>query len=72
MFNPRDPSLRSLAYFPLKIFAAEWVTYVAVMAYSSRDLEPSSNLNPNLQEELNRLSSNLRILQGWRRRVLTT
>lgn len=69
-FNPREPSLHSLAYYPLKIVAAEWVKYVAVMHTSLKNYEYSSNKLPSFLHELDKLNSDLRGLQGWRRRSL--
>lgn len=30
-FHEKDPSLLSMSYYPLKIVAAEWINYAAVM-----------------------------------------
>jgi hypothetical protein len=69
-FDPQDPTLQSLAYYPLRIVAAEWVKYVAVMHTSLKHYEYSSNKLPSFLHELEKLNSDLRGLQGWRRRSL--
>ena len=71
MFDPGRPTVQALSYFPMKVVAAEWVNYIAVMAHSLKQYE-AHNLSQDLQAELNRLSANLRTLQTWRRRVLAS
>ncbi|OAG02265.1 uncharacterized protein CC84DRAFT_1262235 [Paraphaeosphaeria sporulosa] len=66
------PTLRDISYYPLKIVAAEWVNYIAVMGLSVREYELSTTLSGDLIAQLEKLNTNLRILQGWRRRVLST
>jgi hypothetical protein len=65
-FDPTDPSLQSLAYYPLRIVAAEWVKYVAVMQYCIKQYEYQHDRLP----ELERFNKDLRELQGWRRRSM--
>ncbi|KAF2106668.1 hypothetical protein BDV96DRAFT_507425 [Lophiotrema nucula] len=72
MFNPNQPTLQSIAYYPLKIVAAEWVNYVAVMGLTMKDFELSTKTSSDLSADLTKLNSNLRGLQAWRRRVLST
>ncbi|KAF2825393.1 hypothetical protein CC86DRAFT_446724 [Ophiobolus disseminans] len=72
MFDPCNPTLRAMAYYPLKIVAAEWVNYIAVMAFSLKAYELSMKPSSNLSDELIKLNFNLRNLQTWRRRVLST
>lgn len=74
-FDPDKPSLASLAYYPMKIVAEEWMSYLTVMRqtikeyeYSLEDLDGSSTLS----QELDRLKSDLSSLQSWRRRILST
>ncbi|KAF3003622.1 hypothetical protein E8E13_007512 [Curvularia kusanoi] len=71
-FDASAPSLQHLSYYPLKIVAAEWVNYIAVLGLSLREYELSTSLTGNLVAELESLNTNLRILQGWRRRILST
>ena len=71
-FDPSAPALQHFSYYPLKIVAAEWVNYIAVLGLSLREYELSTSLTGNLVAELESLNTNLRILQGWRRRILST
>ncbi|KAL5425035.1 hypothetical protein PMIN06_005666 [Paraphaeosphaeria minitans] len=66
------PTVRDIAYYPLKMVAAEWVSYIAVMGMSVREYELSTTLSGDLIAQLETLNANLRILQGWRRRLLST
>ena len=65
-FDPKNPTLQSIAFYPLRIVAAEWVKYVAVMHCSLKQYE-YGNEGPT---ELERLERNLRELQSWRRRSM--
>ena len=72
MFDAHRPTLRALAYYPLKIVAAEWVNYIALMAFSMKAHELSMKPSANISAELVALNLSLRNLQTWRRRVLST
>jgi hypothetical protein len=72
MFDASNPDLRSFSYYPLKIVAAEWVNYISVLGMSLREYEVSTSLNGDLVAELDKLNVNLRLLQGWRRRIMST
>jgi hypothetical protein len=72
MFEHENPSLASLSYYPLKIVAAEWVNYIAVMAFSIREHERSPKLSADLVNELEKLNTDVRLLQAWSRRALST
>jgi hypothetical protein len=64
-FDPADPSIQSLAYYPLRIVAAEWVKYIAVMHHCIKLYEyEGSHL------DLNKFNMDIRELQGWRRRSM--
>lgn len=65
-FNPMDPSLESLAYYPLRIVAAEWVKYVAVMQHCVKMYEYRGDRLPSLEQ----FNMDLKELQGWRRRSM--
>jgi hypothetical protein len=69
-FNRDDPTLLSLSYYPLRIVAAEWANYVSVMHYSIREYEYSIDEPPVLFQKLDKLNSDLRSLQSWRRRSM--
>lgn len=72
MFSASSPTLQALSYYPLRIVAAEWVNYVFVLGMSLREYELSTTLIGDLTAELEKLNITLRILQGWRRRILST
>jgi hypothetical protein len=63
-FDPKHPTIQSLAYFPLRIVAAEWVKYIAVMHDCLVGHEYKSNEDPALEE----FDTRLQELQSWRRR----
>ena len=71
ILEPSKPTLQALSYLPLKIVAAEWINYISVMSFCLKHYE-TSDMSQDLQAELDRLSSNLRTLQTWRRRVLAS
>ncbi|KAI9690068.1 MAG: hypothetical protein M1820_010046 [Bogoriella megaspora] len=71
-FDSKNPSLMSLSYYPLRIVAAEWVKYIAVMQTSIKQYEYASKDLPNFMDELNKLHSDLRALQSWRRRTMSS
>ena len=65
-FDSKNPTLQSLAHYPLRIVAAEWVKYVAVMHFCLIQYEYGNDGLP----ELEKLHTNLRELQSWRRRSM--
>ncbi|RYN81861.1 hypothetical protein AA0117_g2404 [Alternaria alternata] len=67
-FDAEDPTLRSLAYYPLRIVAAEWVKYVEVMQHCMKLYEYKGNALP----DLDKFNMDLRELQGWRLRSLNS
>ena len=67
-FNMEDPSIQTLAYFSLRIVAAEWVKYIAAMQQCLKQYEYNHEQLPNLS--LNKFDRDLRELQSWRRRTL--
>lgn len=71
-FNAKDPCLLNLAYYPLKIVAGEWVKYAAVMSSSIKEYEYSKREKPAFLQELEKLDRDLRALQSWRRRTMST
>jgi hypothetical protein len=64
-FDAADPSIQSLAYYPLKIVAAEWVKYIAIMQHCIKLYEYEGS-----QLDLDKFNMDLRELQGWRRRSM--
>ena len=67
-FDQTNPTIQSLAYYPLRIVAAEWVKYIAVMHECLIGHEYHSNGVLAFEEFLTRL----RELQCWRRRKMLT
>jgi hypothetical protein len=67
-FDASNPSLRSLAYYPLRIVAAEWVKYVEVMQHCIKTYEYKGNELP----DLDKFNMDLRELQAWRLRTLNS
>jgi hypothetical protein len=66
-FQPDQPTLLSLTYYPLKIAAAEWVSYVAVMSHSIKQFEYSTEATFE-EHGLRKIDSDLRSLEVWGRR----
>lgn len=58
-----------LCYFPLRIVAGEWMIYSIVMDRTIKQYEYSSKDFSNFHEALNKLDSDIKSLQSWRRRV---
>jgi CorA-like Mg2+ transporter protein len=67
-FDPVNPPLQSLAYYALRIVAAEWVKYVAVMDYCLKQNEYQDGRGFKLET----LDSILKELQSWRRRSMSS
>ncbi|KAF1952201.1 hypothetical protein CC80DRAFT_423005 [Byssothecium circinans] len=67
-FDAKNPTLESLAYYPLKMVAASWMKYVAVMQYCMKMYEYQGDKLPNLEQ----FNTDLRELQGWRRRSMVS
>ena len=72
-FDSKQPSLMSVSYYPLKIIAAEWVKYLALMHRSIKQYEYSNrNDAQNFLGDLEKLNSDMRALQIWRRRSMSS
>ncbi|KAH8701224.1 hypothetical protein GQ44DRAFT_778848 [Phaeosphaeriaceae sp. PMI808] len=67
-FNIANPTLHSLAHYPLRIVAAEWVKYVEVMQHCIKLYEYKGNDLPDLAK----FNMDLRELQGWRLRSVNS
>ncbi|OJD31448.1 mg2+ transporter zinc transport protein [Diplodia corticola] len=72
LFDPESPALIHLAYYPLRIIAAEWVNYLTVMHHSIKQYEYSVKDGPSVLWLLDRLDSDIRSLQSWRRRSMSS
>ena len=71
IFDPSQPTLQALSYYPLKIVAVEWISYISVMGFALKNYE-ASDISNDLQVELDKLSLSIRVLQAWRRRILAS
>ncbi|KAI9675558.1 MAG: hypothetical protein M1822_008911 [Bathelium mastoideum] len=71
-FNTASPSLMSFSYYPVRVVAAEWVKYITVMQTSIKQYEYSNKGLSDFLDELQKLHSDLRVLQSWRRRIMST
>ncbi|KAJ4347314.1 uncharacterized protein N0V89_011254 [Didymosphaeria variabile] len=69
-FNPEDLCIQSLAYYTLRIAAAEWLKYIAVMQQCLKQYEYNHGQLPALS--LDKFDGDLRELQSWRRRTLVS
>ena len=65
-FDPKNPTIQSLAYYPLRIIAAEWVKYIGVM----QECLVSHEYRADDISALAKFETRLRELQSWRRRAL--
>ena len=71
-FDPKDPTLLSLSYYPLKLVAAEWNKYAALMRHCIKQYEYSNKELPNYLHQLEKLHADMRALQSWRRRSISS
>lgn len=71
-FDTKNPSLISLSYYPLKVVAAEWMTYLQVMYHSTKEYEYVPNAVSGPMEQLEILNNDLSALQRWNRRNMAT
>lgn len=62
--NSEAPTLLSISYYPLKIIAAEWINYVAVMNYNIKRYEYTIEDLPALFQVLDKLNADLQTLQS--------
>jgi len=74
LFKPQSPDLLSLAYYPLKIVAAEWNCYIEILLHSIKQYEYSAERSqpPASNQSLTKLDLDLRALQKWGRRCIQT
>ena len=71
-FDFTCPSLFCVSYYPLKIIAAEWMTYLELMYHSIKQYEYSpSNIRPAM-EQIALLNADIYALQQWSRRCTAT
>jgi hypothetical protein len=68
-FKADNPTLLSIANYPLRIVAGEWMAYVAVMSSSIKLYEYSTAITAGT-DILSHLDSDLRSLEAWGRRQM--
>ena len=66
------PSLFSLSYYPLKIIAAEWMTYLELMYHSFKQYEYSRSNGQLAIEQITLLNADIYALQQWTRRCMAS
>ena len=71
-FDVNDPTLVSLSYYPLKVVAAEWMTYLEVLYHITEEYEYDPNAVSAPMEKLAVLYTDLHALQKWGRRNMAS
>lgn len=71
-FDVNAPTLVSLSYYPLKVVAAEWMTYLEVLYHSTKEYEYDSSAIAAPMEKLAELNTDLYALQKWTRRIMAS
>lgn len=71
-FDKAAPSLFALSYYPLRIILAEWMNYVAIMSRTTKKYNYKMNELDQTETSLNNLNDDLRSLQSWLRRTMST
>lgn len=71
-FDVLKPTLLSLSYFPLKIVAAEYMSYLEVMYHSIQGFGYSPSNQLSEIEQVTTLKRNIFTLQAWSRRGIAT
>ena len=66
------PSLLSLSYYPLKMVAAEWMTYLELMYHSIKQYEYSPGNARPAMAQIALLNADIYALQQWNRRCMAT
>ncbi|KAL4878006.1 hypothetical protein BJY04DRAFT_209569 [Aspergillus karnatakaensis] len=72
LFDTSRPTLFALSIYPLQIIAAEWNNYMAAMSQHLKRHEYAVEAFNQRVTELNKLDTELRSLQAWRRRSLAS
>lgn len=71
-FDVNAPTLVSISYYPLKVVAAEWMTYLEVLYHSTKEYEYDSSALSASMEKLAVLYTDLYALQKWARRIMAS
>ena len=71
-FDVTCPSLLSLSYYPLKMIAVEWMTYLELMFHSIKQYEYSPGNAQPAMGQIALLNADIYALQQWTRRCMAT
>jgi len=71
-FNPEKLTLRALSYYPLRLIAAEWVSYLAIMCFTLQHSDSPPTGNTVSPKDLDRINSALVSISSWPRRVASS
>ena len=71
-FDIHCPSLFSLSSYPLRMIAAEWMTYLELMYHSIKQYEYSPDTTLAALDQITILSADIHALQQWARRSIAT
>lgn len=71
-FNLNGPTLFSISNYPLRMIAAEWMTYLELMYHSIKQYEYSPNNAVAAIGQIEILNADMYALQQWARRCTAT
>ena len=71
-FDVNCPTLFSLSSYPLRILAAEWMTYLELMYHSIKQYEYPPNTALAALGQITKLNADISALQQWARRSMAT
>ena len=71
-FDATCPSLFSLSYYPLKMIAAEWMTYLELLFHSLKQYEYSPGNPQPAMGQIALLNADIYALQQWTHRCMAT
>ena len=71
-FAIKNPTLLSLSYYPLKVIAAEWMTYLELMYHSIKLYEYFPGNVQLAMGQIDILTADIHALQQWTRRCMAT
>lgn len=70
--DPESHPLAFVSYVPLRIIAAEWVNYMAVMCFAMKQYEYPPSISAISSKDINQITLALISLKSWSRRVLSS
>ena len=71
-FQVYGPTLFSISSYPLRMIAAEWITYLELMCHVIKQYEYSPDIALAALEQIAILSADIHSLQQWARRSIAT